>query len=68
MTTSICRVFLHFGSLAFGSLIIAIATIVNLFLEYLAAKMEGVNGHENPIISCTIKCILCYTDCFKRFL
>lgn len=68
MRTSFCRVFLHIGSIALGSLIIAVATIINLVIAYIAAKMEESPTHENPVIACCLKCCLCISDCFKRFL
>lgn len=42
----------HLGSLAFGSLIIAIVQMIRVLLEYVDAKLKG---KENPVAKFFIK-------------
>ena len=42
----------HLGSLAFGSLIIAIVQLIRMFLEYLDHKLKG---SENPVAKFFLK-------------
>jgi len=55
------------GSLAFGSLILAIVTIVHAIMTYIAKKMEAASG-ENCAVKCLIGCIMCCVNCFDRFI
>lgn len=48
----------HLGSLAFGSLLIAIVTMLKVVFEYFAKKYEKLAG-GNPFV----KAIICYVRC-----
>ncbi|XP_076455047.1 choline transporter-like protein 2 isoform X2 [Babylonia areolata] len=55
----------HLGSLAFGSLLIAIVQLIRVFLEYLDAKLKG---SENPAAKFFIKCLKCCFWCLEKLL
>ena len=54
----------HTGTLAFGSLIIAIIKMIRLMLQYIQDKLEE-KGADNPVVkvcysslpSCTVQCV-----------
>ena len=48
----------HLGSLAFGSFLIAVVTMIKVIFEYFAKKYEKAAG-DNPIV----KAIICYVRC-----
>jgi hypothetical protein len=58
----------HLGSLAFGSLLIAIVTMIKVLFEYFAKKYEKA-APENPIMKallCYIRCMIwCLDSCVK---
>ena len=54
----------HFGSIAFGSLIIAIVRFLMLIFEVFKKKMEKSFGSKNP--GKCYKCILCCVECCLR--
>ncbi|XP_070177370.1 choline transporter-like protein 2 isoform X2 [Littorina saxatilis] len=55
----------HLGSLAFGSLLIAIVQIIRVALEYLDAKLKG---SENPAAKFFLKCLKCCFWCLEKFI
>lgn len=55
----------HLGSLAFGSLIVAIIQIIRVFLEYLDHKLKG---SENPVAKFFLKCLKCCFWCLEKFI
>ncbi|XP_064649866.1 choline transporter-like protein 2 isoform X3 [Lineus longissimus] len=55
----------HLGSLAFGSLIIAIVQLIRAMLEYIDSKVKGT---ENPFAKFVIKCMKCCFWCLEKFL
>lgn len=60
----------HVGTLALGSLIIAIINFIRLIIEYFEQKMKSYNGGEIPkiwkLIFCCLKCCLwCLEKCMK---
>ena len=57
----------HMGSLAFGSIILAIVWIIKVIFEYLGNKMAGSQGN-NGCTRCLLGCIFCCLDCFDRFI
>ncbi len=57
----------HAGTLAAGSLIVAIVWVIRVVFEYVAKKMEDANG-ENGCTKCLIGCIRCCLACFDRFI
>ena len=48
----------HLGSLAFGSFLIAVVTMLKVIFEYYAKKVEKMSG-DNVIV----KAMLCYARC-----
>jgi len=67
--TSVKRLFrYHFGSIAFGSLILAIVQMIRLVLAYMEAQARKMAGKENKIIVYTLRCLQCYVGCFERFI
>jgi len=65
-----CTLLHHLGTVAFGSLIIAIIQAARLILEYIEQKYKELNGGEVPIywkfIFCVMRCCLwCLEKCMK---
>lgn len=60
-------IFYQFGSIAFGSLILAVVWIVHSILAFVAKRMENASG-ENPCVKCMIGCCMCIVNCFDRFI
>lgn len=57
----------HFGSLAFGSFILALVWVIRIIFEYIGEKMvDSVAG--NGCTKCLFACIHCCLDCFDRFV
>ena len=57
----------HPGTLAAGSLIVAIVWIIRIIFEYIAKKMEGATG-GNGCTKCLVSCMRCCLACFDRFI
>lgn len=57
----------HFGSLAFGSLVLALVWIIHWFFEYLGKKLHGATA-GNCCTKCCLACCMCCIDCFDRFI
>lgn len=57
----------HFGSLAMGSLLVAIVWMIRFVFEYVAKKMEAATG-ANAFTKCVVGCIRCCLDCFDRLM
>lgn len=55
----------HLGSIALGSLIIAIVKFIRIMLKYLEKKL---NRNGNQICSFLLKCCQCCLWCFEKFL
>ncbi|KAH9496427.1 hypothetical protein Btru_010789 [Bulinus truncatus] len=55
----------HTGSLAFGSLIIAIIQMIRAFLEYINRKLKG---SENKVAKFILTCLRCCFWCLEKFL
>jgi len=58
----------HCGSLAFGSLIIAIVQIIRAALEYLEYKLKGSGKEPSPVAKYLLKCLKCFFWCLEKFL
>jgi len=58
----------HGGTLAFGSLILAIVWVIRIVFEYIAKKAEAAGAGENAFTKCLIGCIRCCLSCFERFV
>lgn len=60
----------HLGSLAFGSLLIAITTMIKVIFEYFAKKYEKLAG-DNVIVKaviCYIRCMIWCLDACVKFI
>jgi len=55
----------HTGSLAFGSLIIAIIQVIRIILEYIDHKLKG---KENKVVKFIICCCKCCFWCLEKFM
>jgi choline transporter-like protein 2/4/5 len=55
----------HLGTLAFGSLIIAIVKLIRVILEYLEKKVKDKTG---KIARCLFCCCRCCLFCLEKFL
>lgn len=56
----------HLGSIAFGSLIIAIIQIIRVILEYVEQKLKG--NADNDIVKYLIKCLKCCFWCLEKVM
>jgi choline transporter-like protein 2/4/5 len=57
----------HLGSIAFGSLIIAIVQMIRIALEYIDQKMRSTK-QENTVIKVVMACLRCCMWCFEKCL
>ena len=60
----------HTGTLAFGSLIIAIIKMIRLMLQYVQDKLEE-KGADNPVVKvilCLCKCCFWCLEKFMKFI
>jgi len=59
----------HIGSIAMGSFLIAVITMIRIVFEYIIYQYEKVGNKENPIykaFKCVARCILwCLDKCVK---
>ncbi|ESO06087.1 hypothetical protein HELRODRAFT_93910 [Helobdella robusta] len=55
----------HMGSMAFGSLLIAIVQIIVVILEYLDHKLKG---RSHIVARFVLKCCICCFWCLEKFL
>lgn len=58
----------HFGSIAFGSLILAIIQMIRLILAYFQAQAKKLQGKEGKMVRFVLGCLQCYVACFERFI
>ncbi|KAK8389681.1 hypothetical protein O3P69_008989 [Scylla paramamosain] len=64
--TSMKRLFrYHLGSVAFGSLLIAIVKFIRVIFKYLEKRLSGTT---NQFCSFCLKCCQCCLWCFEKFL
>ncbi|XP_041482144.1 choline transporter-like protein 2 isoform X2 [Lytechinus variegatus] len=56
----------HLGSIAFGSLIIAIIQIIRVLLEYVEQKLKG--KADNDVVKYIIKCLKCCFWCLEKIM
>lgn len=54
----------HIGTLAFGSLIIAILWFIQLVLEYVYQKVKNTDS----TVAFVVKCSQCFVACFERLM
>lgn len=57
----------HFGSVAFGSLIIAIVQFLRIALEYVDQKMRAAK-QGNAVVKVAMMCFKCFLWCFEKCL
>ena len=57
----------HVGSLALGSLVLALLSIVSAIMEYASAKLAE-ESEGNSVARCCAGCIGCCVHCFDRFM
>jgi choline transporter-like protein 2/4/5 len=55
----------HFGSLAFGSFIIALIQFIRIVFHYFAEKALNASG-ESSVIKCIICCAECILKCIEK--
>ncbi|XP_046368396.2 choline transporter-like protein 2 [Haliotis rufescens] len=55
----------HLGTLAFGSVLIAIVQLIRSVLEYLSRKLKG---SENKVARFIVKCLSCCFWCLEKIL
>lgn len=58
----------HLGSLAFGSLILAVVWSVKVVLEIAVAQAKSAGAEQSKIMEYVINCLRCAVDCFERFI
>ncbi|KAG8429179.1 hypothetical protein GDO86_018119, partial [Hymenochirus boettgeri] len=58
----------HTGSLAFGSLILAIVQLIRIMLEYLDHKLKGADNKCTRFLLCCLKCCFWCLEKFIKFL
>ncbi|KAG7514794.1 choline transporter 5 isoform X2 [Solea senegalensis] len=58
----------HTGSLAFGSLIVAVVQMVRVALEYLDHKLKGSQNSCAQFLLCCLKCCFWCLERFIRFI
>ncbi|XP_010772735.1 choline transporter-like protein 5-A, partial [Notothenia coriiceps] len=55
----------HTGSLAFGALILSVAQLVRIILEYVEQRLKGVN---NVVSRFLLHCLQCCFWCLEKFI
>ncbi|XP_064552988.1 choline transporter-like 2 [Drosophila montana] len=69
LTHAFCQTALyHLGTLAFGSLILAICRLIRLVLEYIDAKLKKYDNTVTRAILCCMRCFFWLLETFLRFL
>ncbi|XP_026069857.1 choline transporter-like protein 2 isoform X2 [Carassius auratus] len=58
----------HTGSLAFGSLILAIVQIIRVLLEYIDHKLKGAENKFAKFLMCCLKCCFWCLEKFIKFM
>ena len=58
----------HFGSIAFGSLIIALVRLIMVWFEYVKKRVESTMGKktESKCFKCIISCLQCCVACIGK--
>ncbi|XP_014252063.1 CTL-like protein 2 isoform X1 [Cimex lectularius] len=55
----------HLGTIAFGSLIIAICSFIRATIEYVQKKTKA---YDNPVVKAILCCCRCFFWCLEKFL
>jgi len=58
----------HFGSLAFGSLILAIIQFMQLVVEAVKKQAEANGAANNKVFEYVINCLRCCLACVERIV
>ena len=60
----------HFGSLAFGALIVAIVRFIMVWLESIKKRVESTAGKtsESKCFKCIITCLQCCIGCIGKYM
>jgi hypothetical protein len=61
----------HLGSIALGSLLVAIITLIKIVFEYLAKQNEKIMGKDNFIfkaVVCCLRCVIWCLDCCIKYI
>jgi solute carrier family 44 (choline transporter-like protein), member 2/4/5 len=58
----------HLGTIAFGSLLIAIVKLIRGILEYIEEKVKDKTGNIARCLFCCCQCCLCCLERFLKFL
>jgi hypothetical protein len=60
----------HCGSIAFGSFLIAVITMIRIVFEYLSNKYEHMapNGTVYKVVKCCMTCVLWCLDQYVKFI
>jgi len=71
-TGSVCKsiwwaIRYHLGSLAFGSFIVTIVTLIRFIFEYMRKKVEK-RGATNRFTKCLLACASCCLKCIGQFV
>ncbi len=61
-------VFYHLGTVAFGSLIIAIIRMIRTVLSYVESKLKMYNNDLTKCLLCVCQCCLWCLEKFMRFI
>ncbi|XP_017472269.1 PREDICTED: CTL-like protein 2 [Rhagoletis zephyria] len=61
-------IFYHLGTLAFGSLILAVCRMIRIALEYLHSKLIKYDNAVTRAILCCMRCFFWLLENFLRFL
>jgi len=68
LTASFYRTFrYHLGTLAFGSLIIAIIRMIRVMIEYIEEKLKEYH-QDNPLVKCMLCFCKCCFYCLEKFM
>ncbi|KAH8382735.1 hypothetical protein KR009_004993 [Drosophila setifemur] len=69
LTRAFCQTaFYHLGTVAFGSLILAICRLIRLVLEYIDAKLKKYDNSVTRGILCCMRCFFYLLETFLKFL
>lgn len=58
----------HLGSIAFGSFILALVTLIKWILRIITEKIYREAGDGNAALKCVCGCLNCLVSCFERFI
>lgn len=55
----------HLGTIAFGSLILAICRLIRVILEYINHKLKK---YDNAFVKAVMCCLRCFFWCLEKFI